>query len=214
MLIITSMILLVVLLLSATVNITLRRYSRLRMAENLRRRDSENLLERLFATQGDLAIIAATLRTSCSLALVLVILRWFQDAGFFDNTAVRQYLAAFLSALAVIAVFGVAIPAAWSKYAGEGFLSHALPALLLLRKLFLPLLLLSGACDSLVRRLAGVPHDNDDDDAAQHEQDLLDAVSQGELLRAVGEEEKEMIESIIEFRDSDVAEIMTPAHGD
>ncbi len=210
MLLIASIGLSVGLLLSATVNITLRRYSRLRMSENLRRRGREHLLERLFATQGELAVSAATLRTSCSLALVLVLLRGFEQAHLFEATAPRQYGAAFLSALAVVAVFGVAIPSAWSKYAGEGFLAFALPLLLVLRRLFFPLIFLSNACDALVRRLAGVPHGNGDDDAAQHEQDLLDAVSQGELLRAVGEEEKEMIESIIEFRDSDVAEIMTP----
>jgi CBS domain containing-hemolysin-like protein len=62
----------------------------------------------------------------------------------------------------------------------------------------------------VVRRLAGVPVQDEDDEAARLERELLDVVSEGEKLGAVDEEEREMIESIIDLRESSVAEIMTP----
>jgi len=42
------------------------------------------------------------------------------------------------------------------------------------------------------------------------EQEILDAVSEGERRGVVDEEEKEMIESVIELTDTQVTEIMTP----
>jgi CBS domain containing-hemolysin-like protein len=200
--------LLLILLLSATIGVTLRHHSRVRMWETLRAAGREHLMDRLVESQGDLALCVATLRTACSLALVLVLLR-LCEISFIDSVWTR-YLVGFGIALALVLVFGVAIPAAWAKYRGEALLAATVPFLLYLPKVFSPLVYVLSFFDSLVRRLSGVPLHDEDDAAARHGRELLDAVSEGEKLGAVDEEEKEMIESVMDLRDTDVAEIMTP----
>jgi CBS domain containing-hemolysin-like protein len=64
--------------------------------------------------------------------------------------------------------------------------------------------------DPILRRLAGAPVLDAQSAADELEQEILDVVSEGELHGAVDEEEKEMIESVIELGDTHVVEIMTP----
>jgi putative hemolysin len=64
--------------------------------------------------------------------------------------------------------------------------------------------------DGLVRRLAGVPLQTAQSQAEDIEREILNVISEGEIHGAVDEEEKEMIESIIDLRDTDVEAIMTP----
>lgn len=87
---------------------------------------------------------------------------------------------------------------------------RSLPILAALRAGLLPLVAVFTALDSLVRRLAGVRPRGANGYAEEVEQEILEAVSEGEKLGAVDEEEKEMIESVIELTDTRVAAIMTP----
>jgi CBS domain containing-hemolysin-like protein len=64
--------------------------------------------------------------------------------------------------------------------------------------------------DGLIRRLAGVPKPNRQDEAELIEQEVLDAVEEAELHGAVDQEEKAMIKSVMELDESSVGEIMTP----
>ena len=63
----------------------------------------------------------------------------------------------------------------------------------------------------LVRRLAGVLKGNRQaTEADQIEKEILDVVSEGEASGAVHEEDADMIESVMEFGEKEVGEIMTP----
>ena len=207
-LIVLLLALILVLLFSATVALALRLPSRARISERLTRAGRQNLIDKLLDAHGELALCAATLRTGCSLALVLVVHRAVANSGL--EPVYAQYLTTFAVAMVLVLVFGVAIPAGWAKYAGDSLVARLLPVLLPLRKVLFPLAAGLRLFDALVRRLAGVPAEEANNEAARHEQELLDAVSEGEKLGAFDVEEKEMIESIIDLRDSSVAEIMTP----
>jgi CBS domain containing-hemolysin-like protein len=113
-------------------------------------------------------------------------------------------------ALALILVFGVAIPNAWAKYTGEWLIVRLLPLLSAVRFVCYPVIVVLELFDPLVRRLAGVPVRDAKSYADELEQEILDAVSEGERHGAVDEEEKEMIESVIELTDTRVSEVMTP----
>ncbi|MCB9867200.1 MAG: HlyC/CorC family transporter [Phycisphaerales bacterium] len=208
LLLILIIVLTLLLIFTATINITLRRYSRVRVLDILQRKNRVERMERLVDSQHELAMCMAVVRTSCTLAVVLLIHFAITETIF--TSALWQYLTTFLVTLAIVIVFAVAIPSAWARYAGEPLLVFLLPGLFALRVVMLPVRAISGLFDTLVRRLAGVPHEDGDDELARHERELLQAVSEGKILGAVNEEEQEMIESIMEFRDSDVAEIMTP----
>jgi len=110
----------------------------------------------------------------------------------------------------IVLVFGVAIPNAWAKYSGEWMIVRCLPLLGLISTVCFPVLVVLEMFDPVVRRLAGVPHRDAQSFADEMEQEILHAVSEGEMHGAVDEQEKEMIESVIELTDMRVAEIMTP----
>ncbi len=206
--ILVAVLLTLLLMITATLSLALRLSSRVRMRESLERRGRGHLMERLVELRMELAHSVAALRTACTLALSLVMLRFFRTSGI-DETH-WQYLLAFICAFALVIIFGVAIPSAWSRYAGESMLAVLLPLLLVMRHLFFPIVAALRVVDGLVRRLAGVPVDSFEEESARHERELLDAVSEGEKLGAVDEEEKEMIESVIDLSDASVASIMTP----
>lgn len=65
-----------------------------------------------------------------------------------------------------------------------------------------------GAAAGFLARLAGREAPPAPEEAAEDE--ILDAVSEGERLGVIEDQEREMIESIIEFKDVEVAEVMTP----
>lgn len=194
-------------LVAGTINATLRRPWGTRLEQALRTRGRTHLQQRLEDAYHDLALCAATVRTAATLALVMVVMPIAQAHG--PDQPVLRYGLAFVVLLILVLVFGIAVPGAWSKYAGESLLAAILPLLLASIGLFRPLVRLVSLIDDLVRRLADVPRDTDDGES-RHEQQLLDAVREGERVGAVDEEEKEMIRSIMDLRDTDVAEIMTP----
>lgn len=199
---------LLLLTLVAASNMALRLPSRARLAEEFERAGKAAQLERLLEKRSQLMLATGTVRSAASLGLVLFILALLEVSTTWDESA--RFAGAFLGAWVLTLVFGIAIPTAWAKYAGEHLLLRAYPWLLLMNMLLFPLIWLLGSLDPFVRRLAGVP-DGDPENAAEHvEKEILNAVSEGERQGAVDELEKEMIESIIELRDTEVHEIMTP----
>ncbi|MFQ5413887.1 MAG: hemolysin family protein, partial [Phycisphaerae bacterium] len=110
----------------------------------------------------------------------------------------------------IVLVFSHAIPNAWAKYSGHWLVVAFLPVLHGVRVVALPLIVVLKVFDPLVRRLAAVPALDAKAYADEMERQILDAVSEGERHGAVDEEEKEMIESVIELRDTPVEKIMTP----
>ena len=115
-----------------------------------------------------------------------------------------------LAALLLVLVFGVAIPNAWAKYTGDWLIVRMLPILAASRIISYPIIVSLEVFDPLIRRLAGVPLKDARAHADELEREILDAVTEGERHGAVDEEEKEMIESVIELTDKRVEEIMTP----
>jgi len=116
---------------------------------------------------------------------------------------------AFVAAGALIAVFGVTVPHSWGRYAAEPLLAVSLPILRVLSILCAPLMAVLNWFDPLIRRLLGVAKPAADD-ATELEQEILDAVSEGEKTGLVDEAQAHMIEAIVEFPGTTVEEIMTP----
>ncbi|MCH7884956.1 MAG: DUF21 domain-containing protein, partial [Planctomycetes bacterium] len=193
---------------ASTLNLSLRLPSRVRMAEQLQRAGRNNGMEELVAARARYMLVTAVIRSGAVVGLFVAVLYDLglagREQGLFDTTM------ACLLAWVLVLVFGVAIPHAWSKYAGEWLVVRLLPLLAVLRWVGYPLIVLLELFDPLVRRLAGVPVQDAKSFANELEREILDVVSEGELHGAVDEEEKEMIESVIELRDTLVEQIMTP----
>ena len=203
-----GLVVLLALLLFSTLNLALHVPSRTRLAEEFKRSGRSDLFESFVAIRPQCMLATAILRAASTLLLLLIAL-WEIEA-FGANDSRFPTLASFAIALALVLVFGVAIPNAWSKYSGEWLVVRVLPLLRLVRILCYPITVVLAVFDPVVRRLAGVPVLDARSYAEELEREILHAVSEGELHGAVDEEEKEMIESVIELTDTDVEEIMTP----
>ena len=198
-----------------TANAAVRHFSRVRVSERLEKRGRAALLTRLVEDRDELLFISSFGRLSAILALVLLIAHAFGVRPSTGATAAEQpllqYAAIFVTSVIVIMLVGVAIPNAWARYGGDPFLAVTLPMLLGLEKVLFPLVACQRLVDWLVRRLAGITAENGQNTEAEEiEKEILGVVSEGELAGAVHEEDADMIESVMEFRDTDVGEIMTP----
>ena len=199
---------LVALMLFSTLKFALYMPSRVRLAHEFEKKGRPELFEGLVAARIQYMLATAVLRTVCMLAVFLLALYYGDGAGLMEPSG--RTVAALVVALVLILVFGVAIPTAWAKYAGEWLVVRVLPLLTLTRVVCYPVTVVLQVFDPFVRRLAGVPVPDERSYADELEQEILSVVSEGERHGAVDEEEKEMIESVFELADMRVEEVMTP----
>ncbi len=185
----------------------LRRLSRVRLAKVLERRNREPWLDWITERAVDFMMAAATIRLLANIGLILLTMALFE--GHIANPMLH-YLLVLLVAGGVILLFGLAIADAWAKYAGEELITTTWLVLQICRLILKPVIVVLKLTDEIVRRLVGAPKLNLTDEAEQIGREILDAVSEGEKHGAVDETEKEMIESVIELRETHVGQIMTP----
>lgn len=94
--------------------------------------------------------------------------------------------------------------------APERFLLVLLPFAETLRVVLHPLRWLWVGLVRAAQRALGVQERNGEEAGEEARDEILDKVSEGEHEGAIDDEERDMIESIIEFRDREVSEVMTP----
>jgi len=199
---------LLALMLLSALRLALSVPSRVRLAEEFDRTGNSEGLEQFVTARPQYVLATATLRTVCMFMVFVSALRHAGTVAA-PQPSVRTIIALVLALLLVL-VFGVAVPTAWAKYCGEWLTVRSLPLLAVLRVICLPVTVVLQMFDPLVRRLAAVPVRDEKSYADELEQEILNVVSEGERHGAVDEEEKEMIESVIELSDTYVEEIMTP----
>ena len=183
----------------------LRTFSRAQLEELLEDPSGRGRLERLERDLTALRLTASLCRliSLLGLLLTLVLAVGGPDGGW------PTLLTAAALALGIFALVGIAIPHAWALYASERFLAATMGLLSVLRYALYPLVAVMEALDFPIRRLSGVRDDeNENGDSAK--QEILHAASEGRADGTVDQEEVEMIESVMAFGQTRVAEIMTP----
>ncbi len=195
------------LLMSAAINISLRSRTFLSVAHRLEEMGRDDDLRWLTKVRERLGVSAATLRTATSLGILLACVEicelWGLASAWRDAVA---FGIAFLSIL----IFGVAVPSALGKHLAGPLILSALPLLRTFHAIAGPFLFWVDAVDTIVRRLSGVPERTPEIEADHVEREILSVVSEGELQGAVDGQEKEMIQSVMAFGDTEASEIMTP----
>jgi len=199
---------LIALMIFAALNFALRLPSRARLAEQFENNGRAKDFERFLALRPRYVLATAVLRSVLTLTVLLSVLSYVYAPE--SEASPVRVLAACLIALLLVLIFGVAIPGAWAKYSGQWLIARMLPLLAVAFVVSYPVVLVLELFDPLVRRLAGVPVRDAQSYADELEREILDVVSEGERHGAVDEEEKEMIESVIELADMRVEEIMMP----
>ncbi len=113
-----------------------------------------------------------------------------------------------LVATAWLIPFCEALPRAYTLQHHDGLARWALPFGYLLSFPLYPLYRVNGFIRTIVFRLTGL--DQEKSNEMEITEDIRSAVEIGEREGILEEDEKEMIENIIEFKDLDVSEVMTP----
>jgi len=193
--------------------IALRIFSRVKLQEAFKALGKEAAAERLTDNVArnaeELVLACALYRLICNMCILLLLVSVFAKLG---DRAVRtsDYLLTFVTSLAIFSVFGVAIPHAWAKYAGEKLLSRTCRVLVLFQWAAWPVLYPLKLSDGLVRRLAAVPETTPQEHQDQKQEEFLNGLQQRRIEGVVDEEEQEMIENVLELSDTTAGEIMTP----
>jgi len=187
----------------------LRIFSRTKLLQVLKaaggQADAEALADKIADNAEKLFLTCSLALLLCNIGILLLLFALF--AGLHKaGLSADDYVLTFVITAVVFSIFGVAVPLAWAKYAGEKVIARTYGLLLFCAALCSPALYLCGFIDGLVRRLAGVAQTTPD----QKQEEFLDGLEQQRMEGVVDEEEQEMIENVLELTDSTADEIMTP----
>ena len=184
--------------------LSLRGFSRIRLEHRLERGHRAHWLKPTVDHADELVFITTVCRLLCNILTLIFVLALVQQSSLHPWL---HYPAVFLVTGTITLFSSVALPQPIASHAAVLAISVCAGFLYWLRLLFKPLLAINAAMNSLAQRAAG----NDGEQAEQEkiEQQIITAVEAGEKEGLVDPAEREMIESVIDFRDTTVGQIMT-----
>jgi len=181
----------------------LRDFSRARLDDHLRARGRGAELDGIVQHQSDLIVATATVRMLANVLIVIASVAWVAGFGAPEGAI---WGGGFALAAVLTLLFSVAVPHALALHVGEAMIAVSVRILHALRVILWPALALMRWIDALVRRAAGP---RSEPEPEQIEKDILTVVEEGEKEGVVDTQERQMIESVIEFHDRQVDQIMT-----
>ena len=195
----------------AAVQVALKSFSRRKLEELIlskrRAKGESSPLQTLSERIPKFMMVTGILRTIFTMLILFSVLYIIQE-DLPRESAQLQYSLAFVIGGLCIILFNVVIPASWGRYQPEWILSKSLPILKALQFLFSPILMLLSIFDPIVRRISGADIDKDTDSEIADE--VLSTIEEHDESDTVDEEQKEMLEAILEISDTDAGEVMTP----
>jgi len=191
-------------LIFSTLTFALREAPRVRLEAFLQAHGKLAWYERIVDHTDDLVVVTAFWRMLFNTAIVVVTLAAMDER--IASRAAAYTLAALIAGV-ISFFFSVAVPHSLSQYAGAELVGMSAPLIHGLRLAMTPLLPIMHGINEVVRHAAGAP---ETPEAEQIEQEIMSVVEEGEKEGVVDEQERNMIESVIELRDTTAGQIMTP----
>jgi magnesium and cobalt exporter, CNNM family len=191
----------------ALMSCVLRGFRRLQLEEAFPGPAGQKRLADLETRLKSLRLTAGFARAVANLVLVVVCVHFLTSLD--AEGSWRPVVLGTCISAGLIAVFGIAIPQAWSSYAGEKVLARTWWLMTVSRWVLSPATWVMRAFDLPVRRLSGVG-DEEDDNGEIAKQEILQAATEGHAEGAVDADEVQMIESVMELGETRAGEIMTP----
>lgn len=188
----------------SAINFSLRDYSRRKLEEILSLNNKEKDLEYIQSRYDNLLLASSTIRTVVNLVAILLIVKIVSGETYPGWIVI---LKAFFVSFILLAFAAVAIPQILAKHLAEKMLASSIPILRLCEYLLIPLLAVTKTIDLATMRLMGK---NEDHEKVEIQEELLEAVHEGEEEGIVDAQERKMIESVMEMRKIVVGQIMTP----
>ena len=188
----------------STVTYALREFSRARLEDWLHRHKMDHWYTHTVDSADELSFIAAVMRLVCNAAILICLLALFHDTQI--NRWV-QYLYGFFGTCVIALFISVAIPLAIARHFGEAVIGMCAPALHIMHHSLRLMVLIMHGIDHLIGRASGEV--TQAQEQQQIEEQILTAVEEGQKEGIVDDQERKMIESVIEFRNATVGEVMT-----
>ncbi len=189
----------------STLTYSLRDISRARLAEQLERRGKQRYLESILDEQNDLIIVTAFGRLLSNIMVLIALMYLFHTLYY---PLWLQYLLAIVLTGGITLMVSVAIPHAAARQAPEPIVATFAGLLALLSKVLAPISKLMHATENVVARASSNNDTSDEKMEQDIEQEILSVVEEGEKEGVVDEKEREMIQRVITFHDTQAGEIM------
>jgi CBS domain containing-hemolysin-like protein len=192
----------------STLTYSLREFSRARLEEQLERRGKESYLDATVEHASDLVFVTALGRLLSNILVLIAVMTLLHQLGY---SLWLEYLLAVMLTGAITLMVSVAVPHAAARHAAEPIIATFITFVHLLWKALTPARKLMHATDNIIARAAsGNQLTGSEKIEEEIEQDILSAVEEGEKEGVVDEQERQMIERVIAFHDTQTSEIMTP----
>jgi putative hemolysin len=193
-------------------SITLRIFSRAKLQEALKKiskqNGSEDIIDQITVNVEKLTLASSFYRFVFNTLTLLLLVAAFVHPS--TELTISTYMLVLVVAAAIFSIFGLAIPHAWAKYAGEKVLSRSYKLLLFSAKVTSPIIQILKLYDAFVRRLAGIVEASPEEQQEEKQEEFLTDLEQHRMEGTVDEEEQQMIEKVLELSDHTADQIMTP----
>lgn len=193
-------------LLSELATYALTVFSRGKLESICQKRNKPSRLGAILQGYERTALATETLATLGSALLLSAALMVTTDG--LRTTGIRPLIWGVALGIGLLVVVRVWVPHTLGQLWAERFLYTTWPVLQACRVLAAPLTGLFSFYRTIVYRLAGRPETEEPPNPIEEE--LRTVVSEGEREGVLEGDAREMIEGVIEFKDADVAEVMTP----
>ncbi len=194
----------------STLTYSLRDFSRTRLTDILTRRGKVHYVGPTLEHSSDLIFVTAVFRLFSNILVLIGVLRLFQERAYYGVG--WQYFFAVVVTGIITLICSVIIPHAVSRHAAEQFIGSFIALLHGLRALLMPVTKLMHVTDAMVEKAAsrgGGGSAESDKLEEEIEQEIIAAVEEGAKEGFVDEDERQMIESVIAFHNTQVGQIMT-----
>lgn len=202
----TTVLVLIVAALSSALAIALMTFSRATMERRLDERNKARVGQWLLEHLDEANHTVGLLRIAARMAFFLLVLVNMIGLGEEAEFTLANLALASAVTLACLWVFTSVLSTALARYSGVGLIIATLPVIRALTVLFLPLTKAVSLIDEIVKRLSGA--NLREADAA--EEDLLRTIEETQREGVLDEEAATMMENVVDFSTTDVAEVMTP----
>lgn len=194
-------------LLFSTLTYSLRDYSRVRLSEFLAIRGGSKWLKPTVEHVDHLVYVTALCRLLANTCILIGFLLLFRLEG---ASIFVQYSLAMIASMFICVFCSVAIPHALARHGAEKFVGLFAPMMHGVRWVLLPATRMLQLIDSLAERAFSQSDSEAPEQKEQElEQEILNVIEEGAKDGVVDPTERAMIESVIEFRATQVGQIMS-----
>ncbi len=160
----------------------------------------------------DKFIVSASLVSLVFLLLFSITIVFWQISGYESISLITFKTIMIIIAICFVSlsVFYVALPQMLASCWGTGVIVFSLPLLKYIEIILMPLILLLFSIESILNKMAGITDEFSPERIEKKQEELLSIVEEGEKEGYVDEEQRDMIESVLEFQGTTAGEIMTP----